>query len=150
MTVGEMIKKYCDEHGLSYRQFAGLSDLTSGYISMLVNNRNPKTGKPPIPTLTTYQKIADAMHVPFDVVLRETQRDVPTYFHSVKSTDSVSQHKELIESIAEMVEKATNSDILSHDERRLLTAYRNAIPEIRKAVIQLLEINAIPKAGVEE
>ena len=72
MTVGEVISKYCDTHGISFRQFAEKSGLTSGYVSMLVNNRNPKTGKPPVPKIKTYQQIADAMGITINELLTQT------------------------------------------------------------------------------
>ena len=62
MNLGELIQQYISEHRMSYREFAALSDLSAGYISMLINNRNPKSCKPPIPTIRTYNGIAKAMN----------------------------------------------------------------------------------------
>lgn len=69
MNLGELIQQYINEHRMSYREFASLSDLSAGYISMLVNNRNPKSGKPPIPTIRTYNGIAQAMNMSVDALL---------------------------------------------------------------------------------
>lgn len=63
MRIGEIITKYCDEHGLSFRQFALRCGVTNGYISMLVNGANPKTGKPLHPTVETYSKLAAGMNM---------------------------------------------------------------------------------------
>lgn len=63
MTVGEIIQKYREEHDMSLRRFAALCDLTHGYLSMLENNRNPKTGEPIVPTITSLKKIATAMGI---------------------------------------------------------------------------------------
>ena len=61
MKIGDIITKYCSDHGLSYRQFALQCGVTNGYISMLINGENPKTGKPLRPTVETYEKLAVGM-----------------------------------------------------------------------------------------
>ena len=66
MRIGEIIEKYCTEHRMSKRQFAIKSHVSSGYISMLINGINPKTGKPMRPTVETYNNIAYAMGMSLD------------------------------------------------------------------------------------
>ena len=61
MTLGEILKTYLDTHGMSYDKFGELAGLSRGYISMLVNGKNSKTGKPPIPRISTYIKLANVM-----------------------------------------------------------------------------------------
>lgn len=61
MKIGDIITKYCSDHGLSYRQYALQCGVTNGYISMLINGANPKTGKPLRPTVETYAKLAAGM-----------------------------------------------------------------------------------------
>lgn len=51
MTIGECIKAYRDEKGLSQRRFAELCGLSNAYISILERNVNPKTGRSPAPTI---------------------------------------------------------------------------------------------------
>lgn len=69
MVLGEYIKAYRQEHGLSQRGFAAISGLTNGYVSMLENNKHPKTGEPIAPTIETYKKVADATGLSFDALL---------------------------------------------------------------------------------
>ena len=66
MKLGEMIKQYIKEHDLTYEKFGNSCGLSKGYISMIVNDRNPKTGKPPIPNVSTYNDIAKAMGMEID------------------------------------------------------------------------------------
>lgn len=63
MHIGEIITAFCDSKGLSYRQFALKCGLTNGYISMLINGANPKTGKPLRPSFETYTKLANGMNI---------------------------------------------------------------------------------------
>lgn len=63
MTLGELMAKYREEHGISQRQFAADSGLSHGYVSMLEKNKHPKTGLPITPTIDIYKKVADGMHM---------------------------------------------------------------------------------------
>ena len=70
MGIGDMIKQYVNENDMSYRQFAAKAGITNGYISMLINGKNPKSGKPPRPTIETYDKLANAMNITIDELFR--------------------------------------------------------------------------------
>ena len=43
MTLGDIVKNYRTEHGLSLREFSRISGVSNGYISMLEKNEHPKT-----------------------------------------------------------------------------------------------------------
>lgn len=60
MKLGEYVKNYRASVGMSIRGFASISGLSAGYISMLENNRNPKTGEPITPSIDTYTAVAKA------------------------------------------------------------------------------------------
>ena len=76
MTLGEIVREYREEHGLSQRQFAVACDLSNGYISMLEKNVNPKTGQPMAPSLLAIKKIADVMHISLNDLLAQAD-DMP-------------------------------------------------------------------------
>lgn len=61
MTIGDIIKKYREEHSLSQRQFAQMCDISNGYISMLEKGMNPQTKEPITPSLPALKTIATAM-----------------------------------------------------------------------------------------
>lgn len=61
MTLGKIIKEYREMHNLSQRQFALLCNVSNGYISMLEEDRNPKTNEAIIPSLVTMKKLSKAM-----------------------------------------------------------------------------------------
>lgn len=63
LTLGEIIKKYRKEHGMSMDVFAKRSKLSKGYISMLEKNLNPSTGKAIIPTTKTVEQAAIGMGI---------------------------------------------------------------------------------------
>lgn len=70
MTLGEVVKAYRAEHKLSMDAFAKLSNLSKGYISMLEKNRNPRTGKPIVPSIDTYIGVAQAMNMSIEELMR--------------------------------------------------------------------------------
>jgi transcriptional regulator with XRE-family HTH domain len=61
MTLGEFIKQYRERNNLSQRKFAIRCGLSNGYISMLEDGKNPKTGKPLVTKIENIMKIASAM-----------------------------------------------------------------------------------------
>lgn len=69
MTLGELIKQYRTEQGLSMEEFAKKSGLSKGYISMLEKNKNPSSGKPIVPTLETIKQVSSAMNQDFNYII---------------------------------------------------------------------------------
>lgn len=79
MTLGEIVKAYRIENGMSQRQFAIRSGLSNSYVSMLEQNMNSKNGQPIVPSLVAIKKVADAMCVSIDNLLfklGETEVDI--------------------------------------------------------------------------
>lgn len=66
MNLGEYIKAYRAEHGISQRQFATMIGMSNGYVSMLEKGANPSTGEPIMPTLASLKTIADTMGITID------------------------------------------------------------------------------------
>lgn len=67
MTIGEMIRNYRQEMGISQREFARKAGISNVTISMYEKNGlNPKTGKPYKITYETYIRLASAMDISVD------------------------------------------------------------------------------------
>lgn len=69
MTLGVLIKEYRDSHSMNMQDFAKLCGLSKAYISILERNFNPKSGKPPIPSLETIRAISTAIGKDFNEVI---------------------------------------------------------------------------------
>lgn len=76
MTIGDVIKKYREEHDLSQRQFALKCGISNGYISMLERGENPKTHEPIMPSLAALKAIASAMELSLNDLLTQVD-DMP-------------------------------------------------------------------------
>ena len=123
MTIGQIIKEYRDERGLSQRQFATMCNVSNGYISMLERGINPKTNEPITPSLSALKAIALAMNISLNKLL-EIAEDIPVDISNRTSSD------------------AATEIVLSAREKELILAYR-ANPAMQSAVDKLLGIEEI-------
>lgn len=69
MTLGDKIKEFRHEHGISQQQFAERAGCTKAYISILENHKTSK-GKDPIPSIEIYKGCARAMGLTTDELVR--------------------------------------------------------------------------------
>ncbi len=63
MTVGELIKDFRTKYNVTMDDFAQMSGLSKGYISMLEKNENPRTKLPIMPTTKTLEAVATALGI---------------------------------------------------------------------------------------
>ena len=70
MKLGEWLKEYRMEHGLSMQSFADSCGFSKAYVSMLERGVNPTTNKPVSPTMQTFEKIAKATGQEVDTLLK--------------------------------------------------------------------------------
>ncbi len=76
MTLGEIIKKYRKEHGLSMDAFSKRSGISKSYISILEKNQHPKTGKPITPSVDSIKQAAIGMNMNFDELFSLIDSDI--------------------------------------------------------------------------
>lgn len=69
MILGDLIKKYRADNGMSMEQFAQRSGLSKAYVSILERNRNPVNGKPVVPSLETIKAVAQATGQDFNDII---------------------------------------------------------------------------------
>lgn len=105
MTIGDVIKKYREEHDLSQRQFALKCGISNGYISMLERGENPKTHEPIMPSIAALKAIASAMEMSLNDLLMQAD-DMPVDLS--EDTDAFNMKKS--GSTASKKEKAPGSE----------------------------------------
>ena len=81
MKLSEIVRKYRADHDLSQREFAKRCGLSNSYISFIENEHNPRTGKPIVPTLEQYQKIATGMGLTVHQLFERLDEDSPVDLH---------------------------------------------------------------------
>ena len=77
MKIGELIVDYRKRMNISQREFSRRCDLSNSYISFLENDKNPKTGKPLVPTIEQYNKIANGMNITVQKLFELLDQDAP-------------------------------------------------------------------------
>ena len=75
MYIGEVIKKYREEHNLSTRTFAEKVGLSNGYISQLERIYDYRTNKPILVSYEALKKIADGMNITIDNLVSILEED---------------------------------------------------------------------------
>ena len=119
MYLGELIKAYREEYNMPQSYFAEKAGISKGYVSMLENNKNPKTGLPIVPTYSIFQKVAAVLGISTDTLIRSMSDD------------------QLIADNASF-----SDDNLSPDEAQLLEDYRDATEESRGEAAAMLHRSA--------
>ena len=89
MKLSDLIIDYRTRMNISQRDFSRRCDLSNSYISFLEKEKNPKTGKPLIPTLEQYKKLADGMGISVHRLFELIDDDAPVDLRSSFSSGSV-------------------------------------------------------------
>lgn len=77
MKLSEIIIDYRTRMNISQREFSRRCGLSNSYISFIENEKNPRTGKPLIPTLEQYKKIATGMGMSLQKLFEMLDADAP-------------------------------------------------------------------------
>lgn len=112
MKLSAVVTDYRDRLQISQREFARRCGLSNSYISFIENENNPRTGRPIVPTLEQYQKIATAMGMTVHQLFEILDDDSPVDLHEDVS-DVVEQP---VTPEARILAKGV--DRLSPDERK--------------------------------
>lgn len=93
MNIGDVIKKYRKDNGLSLQAFADRCEYSKGYIAMLERNLNSRTGKPVAPTLETFVKVSSAMGISLSNLLKMVDENQPISFDETEALDNMTIKK---------------------------------------------------------
>lgn len=85
MRLSELIIDFRTRMNISQREFSRRCGLSNSYISFLENEKNPRTGKPIIPTLDQYKKLADGMGLTVHRLFELLDDDAPVDISSGSS-----------------------------------------------------------------
>ena len=85
MKLSNIVIDYRKRMQISQREFARRCELSNSYISFIENEHNPRTGKPIVPTLEQYQKIASGMGLTVHQLFELLDEDSPVDLHNAVS-----------------------------------------------------------------
>ncbi len=110
MRIGEIIREYLLEKGISQRQFAKDCGMSNGYISMLIKNTNTHSDKPITPSLTALLSISKAMGMTLDQLF-DMADDIQIDISAAKNLKSLSNNNrvnEFVELFAQLTDEQQN------------------------------------------
>ncbi|WP_018659868.1 helix-turn-helix domain-containing protein [Allofustis seminis] len=120
MHLGEIIKQYRTKHNINMRDFAELSDLSRAYISVLERNKNPNSGDPVIPSITTIHKLANAMNMDFDDLIISLDGDqLVSLDNSESKNNSKSSTLQKINDVSELLSEYRQEKVYHFAEHQL-------------------------------
>ena len=117
MTLGEFIKKYREEHGLSIRSFASLVGMSPQAV-LNIETGIGSNGKPMTSTMKTYKKIAEGVGMSVQELLNILNDNIIVY-----PSDNYALRQELLD---------------SYDFRIALSALENLPAERYKEAAEML------------
>lgn len=126
MTLGEYIKSYRASHSIGQREFAQMCGISAGYVSMLENNRNPKSGRPLSPRIEIYQQVAAATGIGLDGLIAIIDDNITVGGRKEQPT-------------------ATVDDGLDEKKRQLIDTILRLPPERVERYLQLLNLLELPQ-----
>lgn len=88
MKLSTIVTDYRKRMQISQREFARRCGLSNSYISFIENEHNPRTGKPIVPTLEQYQKIAACMDMTVHQLFEMLDEDSPVFLRQSLSVSS--------------------------------------------------------------
>ena len=133
MLLGEYIKKYRDEHGISQRQFAEKCFLSNGFISMIEKGTNPNTGGPITPSLPSVKAIANGMGITVHQLLSEVDDLLIDLSEEEKQPTPEGELSEIAIKIAE------HADLLPVESRKQLLDRVQALVSAQSSLDDLLK-----------
>ena len=107
MTIGEVIRKYREDHNLSQRQFALKCNISNGYISMLEKGINPKTNEPIMPSIAALKAISSAMNISLNDLLIQAA-DMPVNLSLELELQSSPRDDSRLLEFVDLFQKLTN------------------------------------------
>jgi len=129
MTLGEFIKKYREEHGLSVRYFASLSGISPQQI-INIEKGIGNDGKPMTSTMKTYKKIAKAVNMDekdFMNLLNDNVVVNPSDNKKTAIQEDDGQKEKYVE-LKQMLDQLTNENAASLKEYALFLLQRQQSP----------------------
>ena len=141
-TLGELLKDYREEHSLSLRNFATQCNISHSYIDKLEKGIDPRNGQPVEPTLDMIEKLAKAMGLSLDSLLRaigkiDATENSPSKVNNLDTLKSVALSEKDEKDVEKRMQKMRD-DLLS-DADGLMFSGNPMSPEAIESVLSALE-----------
>lgn len=142
MKIGDYVKNYRREHGLSMQAFGDKCNLSRAYISILEKGINPTTNKPFSPTLETLKKIADVTNTDLDTLLKMLDDNQTVVINATDTPLTYRDERQIAADLEKMLADLDNQNAMAamggtvedDEDRELLRASLLATMRLAKKI----------------
>lgn len=141
LKLGDWVKNYRNEHGLSMQAMADLCGFSKAYIGVLEKGINPKTNKPLSPTMQTFQKIATATNYDLEELLKVLDNNQLITVSPIQSSPlpdlTPKDEREIARDLEDMMHSMASAAYEGEDELEDVEAFKATL---KSAMIQAKKI----------
>ena len=123
MKLGEVIKRFREENGISQREFARRCELSNSLISILEIGINPQTGKEMEPDLRTYRRLASGMGISLQQLQKLLQDDATIALDQSQLTEEDMEFLEALHQDHELRMLFDHTRKMPHDDVVLIRQF---------------------------
>lgn len=142
MKIGDYVKNYRREHGLSMQAFGDKCNLSRAYISILEKGINPTTNKPFSPTLETLKKIADVTNTDLDTLLKMLDDNQTVVINATATQLTPRDERQIAQDLEKMLADLDSQNTMAamggtvedDEDRELLRASLQATMRLAKKI----------------
>lgn len=129
MKLSTIISDYRKRLQISQREFARRCGLSNSYISFIENEMNPRTGRPMVPTLEQYRKLASGMDLTVHQLFSLLDEDAPVDLHADPVSDSSVPNPDEIRLVIPGLSRLPR-DKVERTKNAFLAMFRATYPEL--------------------
>lgn len=129
MKLSAIIIEYRNRFQISQREFSRRCGLSNSYISFLENEVNPRTGRPIVPTLEQYQKLATGMNMTVQQLFEMLDEDSPVDLHADPVPESSAPNQDEIRLLIPGLSRIPR-DQVERTKNAFLAMFKATYPEL--------------------
>ena len=130
MKLSTIISDYRKRLQISQREFARRCGLSNSYISFIENELNPRTGRPMVPTLEQYRKIAAGMDLSVHQLFGLLDEDAPVDLHADPVPESSTPNQDEIRILIPGISKLPPEQV-ERMKKVFLASFMAMYPELK-------------------
>lgn len=129
MKLSAIIIEYRNRFQISQREFSRRCGLSNSYISFLENEVNPRTGRPIVPTLEQYQKLATGMNMTVQQLFEMLDEDSPVDLHADPVPESSAPNQDEIRLLIPGLSRIPREQV-ERTKNAFLAMFKATYPEL--------------------
>lgn len=129
MKLSAVITEYRNRLQISQREFSRRCGLSNSYISFIENEMNPRTGRPIVPTIEQYQKLAAGMNMTVQQLFEMLDEDSPVDLHADPVPESSAPNQDEIRLLIPGLSRIPREQV-ERTKNAFLAMFKATYPEL--------------------